>query len=107
MEDVFQVLFQDLEQVKSQITNQHSSGQTVLDTVKSYIPKIIAGWTGDDSTAFSNHVQSVFVPDMQAFIAAIAGVNVNIGKGTDIVNNADKQIQGLADQLGGVFDQII
>lgn len=107
MEEVFQVLFPDLSQVQSQITNQHSAGQTVLDTVKGYVPKIVAGWTGDDSTAFANHIQSHFVPDMLAFIAAIAGVNVNIGKGIDIVNSADKSIQGLADQLGGVFDSII
>lgn len=107
MEEVFQVLFPELDQVMSIVNAQKQMTQTVADTVKSYVPKIVAGWTGDDSTAFSQHIQSHFVPDIMALIAAIAGINTNINKGKDIVNNADKQIQGLADQLGGVFDSII
>jgi WXG100 family type VII secretion target len=107
MEEVFQFLFPEIQQVSSIVTQQQQAANTVMETVKGFVPKIQAAWTGDDATAFAQHIASHFVPDIMALIAAIAGINTNINKATDTVTQADSQISGLADQLGGVFDSII
>lgn len=107
MEEMFQFVFPQISSVQQTITKQQQATDAVMQVVKGYVPKIEAAWEGDDAKAFAQHIASHFVPDIMALIAAIAGINTNINKAVDTVNSADSQIQGMVDQLGGVFDQII
>lgn len=104
--EFFQVLFPQVSSVMQTVSQNQQMASGVLDTIKGFIPKILDAWTGDDATAFSNHVTQNLVPAMLELIAAIAGVNLNLGKGQDIVNQADQQIGQLADQIGDVFNSI-
>lgn len=102
----FQVLFMDVSNVMAGVTQQQQIASQALDTIKGYVPKVQAAWIGKDAEEFAKDVARKLVPAMMELIAAIAGLNLNLTKGLDIVRQADSQVSKLADQLGGVFDGI-
>jgi hypothetical protein len=95
-----------VEQVMSGISQQQQITTGVLDTIKSYVPTVQQVWTGNDATEFGNDVGRKLVPATLELIAAIAGVNLNLTKSTNIVDQADNQSQKLGEELGQEFGQI-
>lgn len=95
-----------VEQVMSGISQQQQICQNTLDQIKGYVPTVQQVWTGNDATEFGNDVQRKLVPASLELIAAIAGVNLNLTKSTNIVNQADNQCKGMAEELGQEFGQI-
>ncbi|MEK6574319.1 MAG: WXG100 family type VII secretion target [Chloroflexota bacterium] len=102
----FQVLFPQVSDVMSGIGQQQQIASQVLDTVKGYVPKVQAAWVGNDANEFAADVARKLVPATLELIAAIAGMNLNLTKAQDVVKQADNEVSGLADQIGGVFDSI-
>jgi uncharacterized protein YukE len=96
----------DVENVIAGIAQQQSQTSGVLDVIKSFIPKIQAAWIGGDAEEFAADVNRKIVPAMIELIAAIGGVNLNLNKATNIVDQADSKVKGMADQLGDLFSQI-
>jgi uncharacterized protein YukE len=103
----FQFIRADVDNVKSGVEQQKQIAQNLLDTItKSYVPKVQGAWVGKDCEEFAADVQRKLVPAMLELIAAIAGINLNLGKATSLIDQADQQVKGMADQLGDVFSQI-
>jgi uncharacterized protein YukE len=102
----FQVLFPQVSDVMSGIGQQQQIASQVLDTVKGYVPKVQAAWVGNDANEFAADVARKLVPAILELIAAIAGMNLNLTKAQDVVNQADNEVSSMADQIGGVFDSI-
>lgn len=102
----FQFLRDSVQNVMSGVSAQQQITQGVLDQIKGYPPLVSQSWIGGDEKEFEADVARKVVPAMMELIAAIAGVNLNLTKATGIVDQADNQSKGLADNLGGIFSQI-
>ena len=102
----FQLLVPDVSNVMAGIKQQQQISSQLLDTIKGYVPKVQAVWIGQDATEFGNDVMRKLVPAMIELIAAIGGMNLNLSKGMEIVQQADSQVKSLANGLGDLFGQI-
>jgi uncharacterized protein YukE len=102
----FQMILGEVDNVKSTIGQQQQITSGLMDTIKGYVPKVQAAWIGGDADEFAADVARKLVPAMTELVAAIAGINLNLNKAVAVVNQADKSVQGMADQLGDVFSQI-
>src|ERR1051326_822195 len=85
---------------QQQITSQ------VMDQIKSFVPKVQSAWIGGDADEFAADVARKIVPAMMELIAAIAGINLNLTKATNTIDQADNKAQSMADSLGDQFAQI-
>ena len=103
---VFQFLRDEVGNCSSMIGQQQQTTSGVLDQLKGYIPKVQQAWIGGDADAFENDVLTILVPAMLELIAAIGGININLGSATGIVDQADQKCQGLANQMGDLFGKI-
>ena len=92
--------------VMSAINGQKQISSQLLDTMKGFVPKIQAAWIGDDANEFASDFNRKIVPAMTELIAAIGGINLNLDKGTNLVDQADSKCKGMASQLGDVFGKI-
>jgi uncharacterized protein YukE len=101
-----QFLRVDVGNVMATVGQQQQITSQTLDTIKGYVPKIQAAWVGDDATEFAADVARKIVPAMIELIAAIGGVNLNLTKATNIVDQADSQCKSLAEDLGSTFGAI-
>ena len=103
---IFNFVRSDCESIMANVGAQKQLTSGVLDQVKSYVPKVQAAWIGGDADEFAADVVKRLVPAMMELIAAIAGINLNLVKAIGIADQADHKASGMADQLGGLFDQI-
>src|SRR5574341_1168154 len=100
-----QFLRGEVDSVMAGVGQQQQIVSGVLDQIKSYVPKVQSAWIGGDADEFAADVARKVVPAMMELIAAIAGINLNLGKATGIVDQADSKVKGLADNLGELFSQ--
>jgi WXG100 family type VII secretion target len=103
---VLQFLRSEVENVSAGVGQQQQIASGVLDQIKSYVPKVQSAWIGGDADEFAADVARRLVPAMMELIAAIAGISLNLTKATNVIDQADKSVQGAADQLGDLFGQI-
>jgi uncharacterized protein YukE len=101
-----QFLRGDVSNVMSGIGQQRQITENILETLKGYVPKVQQSWIGGDADEFAADVARRIVPAMLELIAAIAGVNLNLTKATNTVDQADTNSKSLADGLGDLFGQI-
>ena len=103
---VFQVIRAEVSNVMSGISQQRGLTSGLLDTIKSYVPKVQASWIGGDADEFAADVARKIVPAMTELIAAMAGINLNLTKAVGIVDNCEKKckslVGGLADEFGAI-----
>ena len=102
----FQFIRNSVQGVSSGISQQQQIATGVMQTIQGYVPKVQAAWIGGDADAFAADVGRKVIPAMVELIAAIGGVNLNLGKATNIVDQADSKAKGMADQLGDLFSKI-
>lgn len=103
---VLQFLRSEVENVSAGVGQQQQIASGVLDQIKSYVPKVQSAWIGGDADEFAADVARRLVPAMMELIAAIAGISLNLTKATNVIDQADKSVQSVADQLGDMFGQI-
>jgi WXG100 family type VII secretion target len=101
-----QFLRGEVDNVMSGVKQQQQIVSGVLDQINSYVPKVQAAWIGGDANEFAADVGRKIVPAMNALIAAIAGINVNLTKATNAIDQADSKVKSLADGLGDLFSKI-
>ncbi len=92
--------------VSAGIGQQKQLVSGVLDQVKSYVPKVQSAWIGGDADEFAADVARKVVPAMLELIAAIGGINLNLGKATEIIDQADSKCKSIADSLSDQFANI-
>jgi hypothetical protein len=103
---LFQFIRSEAENVTSIVTQQKQITSSILDTIKSFIPRIQSAWIGGDADEFAADVGRKVVPAMLELIAAIGGTNISLSKSVSIVDQADSQIKGLAGGVRDVFSKI-
>ena len=103
---VLQFLRGEVENVSAGVGQQQQLVSGVLDQIKSYVPKVQSAWIGGDADEFAADVARRLIPAMMELIAAIAGINLNLTKATNTLDQADNQAQSMADSLGDQFGQI-
>lgn len=101
-----QFIRDQVDNVTATVGQQQQVTSNVLDQIKSFVPKVQSAWIGGDADEFAADVARKLIPAMMELIAAIAGINLNLGKATGIVDQADSKVKGMADNLGEVFSQI-
>lgn len=102
----FQFLRNEVSNVMAGVGQQQRIVSDVLDQIKSYVPKIQSAWIGGDANEFAADVSRKLIPAMTELIAAIGGINLNLTRATNTVDQADSKCKGLADSLGDQFAQI-
>lgn len=98
---------QMVQELMSNVKKQHSMAENVMQQVKGYGPTIQTAWRGGDADEFVADIARKFVPAMTELILAIAGINVNLTKATETVDNADSKAKGLVNGLADQFGKII
>ena len=101
-----QFIRDQVDNVTATVGQQQQVTSNVLDQIKGFVPKVQSAWIGGDADEFAADVARKLVPAMMELIAAIGGVNLNLGKATGIVDQADSKVKGMADNLGELFSQI-
>lgn len=101
-----QFLRDQVQNCASTVVQQQGIASNVLGQIRSYIPKVQSGWIGGDADEFASDVNRKLVPAMVELIAAIGGINLNLTKATEIIDQADTQVKGIANGLGDMFAQI-
>jgi len=101
-----QFIRDQVDNVTATVGQQQQVTSNVLDQIKGFVPKVQSAWIGGDADEFAADVARKLIPAMMELIAAIGGVNLNLGKATGIVDQADSKVKGLADNLGELFSQI-
>ena len=96
-----------VQELMSKVKKQHSLAEDLLQQVRGYGPTVQTAWRGGDADEFVADIGRKFVPAMMELIMAIAGVNVNLTKATETVDNADKKAKSLVDGLADEFMKII
>ena len=101
-----QFIRDQVDNVTATVGQQQQVTSNVLDQIKGFVPKVQSAWIGGDADEFAADVARKLIPAMMELIAAIGGINLNLGKATGIVDQADSKVKGLADNLGEMFSQI-
>jgi uncharacterized protein YukE len=101
-----QFIRDQVDNVTATVGQQQQVTSNVLDPIKGFVPKVQSAWIGGDADEFAADVARKLVPAMMELIAAIGGINLNLGKATGIVDQADSKAKGMADNLGELFSQI-
>jgi WXG100 family type VII secretion target len=101
-----QFLRGEVENVSAGVGQQKQITSGVLDQIKGFVPKVQSAWIGGDADEFAADVARKIVPAMIELIAAIDGINLNLGQATGIIDQADQKCQGMANQLGDMFGGI-
>jgi WXG100 family type VII secretion target len=96
----------EVDNVMSGVGQQQQIVSGLLDQVKGYVPKVQSAWIGGDADEFAADVARKLVPAMMELIAAIGGVNLNLSKAINIMDQADNKVKSIADGLGDMFSQI-
>jgi hypothetical protein len=95
------------DQATSMISGQHKQATDISERIRSFVPVVQGAWIGGDADAFAQDVLTVLIPDIANLIAAIAGMNTNLGSAAGIVDAADQKAAGMADNVVGQFGGII
>lgn len=106
MISVLQFIRGEVDNVMAGVGQQQQIVSGVLDTIKSYIPKVQSAWIGGDADEFAADVGRKVIPAMVELIAAIGGVNLNLTKATSIIDQADAKVKSMAGELGDLFGAI-
>ena len=103
---VLQFLRNEVGNVSTGVGQQKQIVSGIMDTIKSYVPRVQSAWIGGDADEFAADVGRKLIPALAELIAAIGGINLNLSKATEIIDQADTKVKGLANGLGDTFAQI-
>jgi uncharacterized protein YukE len=103
---VLQFLRNEVSNVSTGVGQQKQIVSGIMDTIKGYVPRVQSAWIGGDADEFAADVGRKLIPALAELIAAIGGINLNLSKATDIIDQADTKVKGLASGLGDTFAQI-
>ncbi len=103
---MLQFLREQVANVSSGVGQQQQIVSGVLDTIKSFVPKVQGSWIGGDADEFASDVARKVVPAMTELILAIAGININLTKATSAVDAGDAKAKGMVGQVADLFGQI-
>ena len=94
-------------QVMGTMTQQISSLEQKAGEVRRSLPPLEESWIGEDATAFSAEVSSQLIPEVAAVIAAVGGLVVGITRAANVIEEADQEARGMAEELDQQLGEIL
>ena len=95
-----------LEGVLDEIANQGRILEAIEDAIRgNYLPSV-SSWIGEDADAFRGEVETRLLPAIVELIAAIFGMSTGVSSAHEIMQTADAQCSGQAENLADVFRNI-
>jgi WXG100 family type VII secretion target len=95
-----------VQELMGTIKKQHSTANDIMSQVKGYGPMVQGAWIGPDANEFVADIARKFVPAMTELMLAIAGINVNLTKATETVDQADSKAKSIVSNLADTFSKI-
>jgi hypothetical protein len=97
-----------LQSVLSQLTQQlNIVRDQALSPMRTMVQQVVGGiWIGDGANAFVEEVSSLMVPGVGQVMDHITFLSTNLQRASDIIDAADKRVQGMANSLGDTFGSI-
>lgn len=98
-----------LQGVLSQLTQQLNIVQNAaLAPMRAMVQQVMGGiWIGQGANAFVEEVSSLMIPGVGQVMDHITFMNTNLQRAMDIIDDADKRSQSLANSLGDTFGNIV
>lgn len=95
-------------QVQQQLNQQLNIVQNQVQAqFRSYIQTVLSGvWTGRGADAFVASVEKEGLQIVENILSGVAGMNTNITRAVEIVDQADRTCCSAVDNLRGTFDSI-
>jgi uncharacterized protein YukE len=106
MKKILRFIRSETNRINGIVAQQRQIVSGILDAIKSYVPKVQSAWIGGDADAFAADVFRKLVPAMMDLIAAIGGINLNLSKSIEAIDQADRQVQQLAGGVKDTFSKI-
>ncbi len=98
-----------LQSVMSGLTQQlNIVREQALSPMRAMVQQVMGGiWIGQGANAFVEEVSSLMIPGVGQVMDQITFLNTNLQRASDIIDDADKQVQGMANSLGDTFGSIV
>lgn len=94
--------------VTSQLTQQLNIVQNqAMQPMRAMVQQVMGGiWIGEGANAFVQEVSSLMIPGVGQVMEQISITTRNIDRAVDVIDEADKQVQGMVNSLNDVFSRI-
>jgi WXG100 family type VII secretion target len=104
---IFSCVIDEVQNVVSQITQQSSQVEDVVNGIRGGMQPISGGaWVGQGAQAFIEEVNSRLIPQIMQLIASISGFGGGINSALDVMSQADNDVFGVVGNIGDMFDSI-
>jgi uncharacterized protein YukE len=97
-----------LQTVLSKLTQQvNEVAEQALSPMQAMIRQVVGGvWTGEGADRFVEEVSSMMIPGVGQVMDHINLMNTNLQRASDIIEEADRRVQGMVNSLGDIFDAV-
>ena len=97
-----------LQNVLSQLTQQlNVVRDQALSPMRMMVQQVMGGiWIGQGANAFVEEVSSLMIPGVGQVMSQISTTTRNINHAVEVIDEADKKVQGMANSLSDVFGRI-
>lgn len=94
--------------VTSQLTQQLNIVQNqAMQPMRAMVQQVMGGiWIGEGANAFVEEVSSLMIPGVGQVMDQITTTTNNINRAVDVIDEADKRVQGMVNSLSDVFGRI-
>lgn len=109
MKALLRVAFQIVENVLRGIAQQQNITENQALSPARAMAQLVSGgsiWRGKGADAFSQEVMSLVVPQLQLSIQMLQTNQQNISKASQIMRQADQQVNQMVNGLGELFSNI-
>jgi len=99
---------QVVQNVSSQLTQQVNIIQNqALQPMRMMVQQVMGGiWIGEGANAFVEEVSSLMIPGVGQVIDQVTITNQNLNRAVEVIDEADKKVQGMVNSLSDVFARI-
>ena len=99
---------QMVRQAVSGLTQQLNSVRDgAFDPMRAMVQQVTGGiWKGNGANAFVEEVSSLMIPGVGRVMEKITTTTNNLNRAVDVVDEADKKVQGMVNGLGDIFGRI-
>lgn len=99
---------QAVHMVQSQIQQQMQVlEEQVRNPMQNMVSQVVSGvWVGDGADAFVSEVTSLFIPGAARITDSCNITRTSIDRAMSVVDTADEAVNGLVNELDGIFEAI-
>jgi WXG100 family type VII secretion target len=108
MEGILEVVREIVEAVQNQVNQLiQRIANEALAPVRGMVNQVLSGiWKGRGADAFVDMMNSQLIPQMQSLSGSVTNIGGQIGQALNIMDQADRAAQAVANELGDLFGSI-